>query len=101
MQQGYLAALKNTAPGNGNVGTISWISEDFPYIKRSSKKTQRSNNSSNNSEVYNHNLFISKRKLPKTGIEIKIGAIIYIMLVFPRISQVFDEKISLIDRWVE
>ena len=58
---------------------------------------RRNNNPSNNSEVYNHNLFINKRNLPKTGIEIKIGAIIYIMLQFPRVSQVFDEKISLIN----
>ena len=58
---------------------------------------RRNNNPSNNSEVYNHNLFINKRNLPKTGIEIKIGAIIYIMLQFPRVNQVFDEKISLIN----
>ena len=58
---------------------------------------RRNNNPSNNSEVYNHNLFINKRNLPKTGIEIKIGAIIYIMLQFPRVNQAFDEKISLIN----
>ena len=38
-----------------------------------------------------------KKKLPKTGIEIKIGAIIYIMLFFPRICLIYDEKISLLD----
>ncbi len=58
---------------------------------------RRNNNQSNNSEVYNYNLFKNKRNLPKTGIEIKIGAIIYIMLQFPRVNQVFDEKISLIN----
>ncbi len=57
---------------------------------------RRNNNPSNYLEVFYHK-FLSKRNLPKTGIEIKIGAIIYIMLLFPRISHVFDERISLID----
>ena len=51
----------------------------------------------NNSGVYNYSLFSNKKNLHKTGIEIKIGAIIYMMLFFPRLIKVFDEKISLID----
>ena len=61
------------------------------------KKNSNPFNKLNNLEVFNYNLFSIKRNLPKTGIEIKIGAIIYIMLLSPRVSLVFDEKISLID----
>ena len=35
--------------------------------------------------------------MPKTGVEIKIGAIIYIMLIYPEICILFDEKISLLN----
>ena len=45
----------------------------------------------------NSNLFLSKIELPKTGVEIKIGAIIYIMLIYPKICITYDEKISLLD----
>ena len=34
--------------------------------------------------------------MPKTGVEIKIGAIIYIMLIYPKICVLFDEKLSLL-----
>ena len=34
--------------------------------------------------------------MPKTGVEIKIGAIIYIMLIYPKICLLFDEKLSLL-----
>ena len=34
--------------------------------------------------------------MPKTGVEIKVGAIIYIMLLYPKICIIFDEKLSLI-----
>ena len=34
--------------------------------------------------------------MPKTGVEIKIGAIIYIMLIYPKICVLFNEKISLL-----
>ena len=44
-----------------------------------------------------YNTFSIKKNLPRTGVEIKIGAIIYIMLSFPRICLVYDEKISLLD----
>jgi DNA primase len=51
-------------------------------------------NSSNN---INFNLSFSKIKLPKTGVEIKIGAIIYIMLVYPKICITYDENLSMLD----
>ena len=35
--------------------------------------------------------------MPKTGVEIKIGAIIYIMLIYPKICIFFDEQISLLN----
>ena len=42
-------------------------------------------------------LSFSKTKLPKTGVEIKIGAIIYMMLLYPKICIAYDENISLLD----
>ena len=42
-------------------------------------------------------VFSSQKELPKTGIEIKIGAIIYFMLVWPSLCTIYDEKISLIN----
>ena len=66
-------------------------------IKLFRKKNSNPFNKFNNLGVFNYNLFSIKRNLPKTGIEIKIGAIIYIMLLSPKISLEFDEKISLID----
>ena len=41
-------------------------------------------------------LFSTKNNMPKTGVEIKVGAIIYIMLIYPKICLTFDENISLI-----
>ena len=35
--------------------------------------------------------------MPKTGVEIKVGAIIYIMLICPKVCVIFDEKISLLN----
>ena len=35
--------------------------------------------------------------MPKTGVEIKVGAIIYIMLIYPKICIKFDEKKSLLN----
>ena len=34
--------------------------------------------------------------MPKTGVEIKIGAIIFIMSMYPKICIIFNERISLI-----
>ena len=35
--------------------------------------------------------------MPKTGVEIRIGAIIYMMIEYPKLCALFDEKISLLD----
>ena len=43
------------------------------------------------------NLFSTKKNMPKTGVEIKIGAIIFMMLIYPKICALFDEKISLLN----
>ena len=51
----------------------------------------------NNFRRNTQKLFSTKKNMPKTGIEIKIGAIIYIMLIYPRICVLFDEKISLLN----
>jgi DNA primase len=50
-----------------------------------------------NRNKINSNLLYSKIKLPKTGFEIKIGAILYIMLLCPKVCLAYDEKISLLD----
>ncbi len=45
----------------------------------------------------NKKLFSIKKNMPKTGVEIKIGAIIYIMLIYPKICSIFDERITLLN----
>ena len=42
-------------------------------------------------------VFSTKKNMPKTGVEIKLGAIIYIMLIYPKICIIFNEKISLLN----
>ena len=61
------------------------------------KNIKYSHNRLSNLKYNNENLFSMKKKLPKTGIEIKIGAIIYIMLSYPIVCSQFDEKISLLN----
>ena len=51
----------------------------------------------NNFRPNTQKLFSTKNNMPKTGVEIKIGAIIYIMLIYPKICTIFDEKISLLN----
>ena len=58
---------------------------------------QNNKNPFNSFRPNRYNTFSIKKNLPITGVEIKIGAIIYIMLLFPRICLVYDEKISLLD----
>ena len=58
---------------------------------------QNNKNQLNSFRPNRYNTFSIKKNLPRTGVEIKIGAIIYIMLIFPRICLVYDEKISLLD----
>ena len=45
----------------------------------------------------NSDFIVTKTELPKTGVEIKIGAIIYIMLLYPKICITYDENISLLN----
>ena len=42
-------------------------------------------------------VFSTKKNMPKTGVEIKLGAIIYVMLIYPKICIIFNEKISLLN----
>ena len=42
-------------------------------------------------------VFSTKKNMPKTGVEIKLGAIIYLMLIYPKICIIFNEKISLLN----
>ncbi len=51
----------------------------------------------NSLKTINQNLFSTKKNMPKIGVEIKIGAIIYIMMLYPKICMIFDEQLSLIN----
>ena len=43
-----------------------------------------------------HQYTVQNKILPKIGVEIKIGAIIYMMLEYPKLCSKFDEKLSLL-----
>lgn len=43
-----------------------------------------------------HQYTVQNKILPKIGVEIKIGAIIYMMLEYPKLCSNFDEKLSLL-----
>ncbi|MDC0093596.1 DNA primase [Alphaproteobacteria bacterium] len=53
-------------------------------------------NTSNRNQT-NPYLLYRKSELPKTGVEIKIGAVIYMMLLYPILCLTYDENISLLD----
>ena len=60
---------------------------------------ERNKNISLKNNIFRSNtqkLFSTKNNMPKTGVEIKVGAIIYLMLIYPKICVKFDEKISLL-----
>ena len=88
----YLRSKVNTIENNN-------IKQAFRDEVEKRIKIFRQNNKNpfNSFRPNRYNTFSIKKNLPRTGVEIKIGAIIYIMLSFPRICLVYDEKISLLD----
>ena len=66
-------------------------------IKIFREKNKNINFENNSFRPNIQNIFSTKKKLPKTGVEIKIGAIIYLMIIYPKICLLFDEKISLLN----
>jgi DNA primase len=86
------------------VNSIQDISIKLAYRDEIEKRIKIFRNESNtifknsfNRNKTIQNLSYHKTKLPKTGFEIKIGAILYIMLLYPKICLVHDENISLLD----
>ena len=91
----YLRAKVNTIENN-NI-KLAYRDEIEKRIKIFREKNKNFYRKTNESIVKNQKSFSSKKNMPKTGVEIKIGAIIYIMLTYPRICLIFDEKISSIN----
>ena len=71
------------------------IEKRIKVYRNNSQFSQFKNVSKRN--IFNNYKLIEKQKLPKTGVEKKFEAIIYIMLLCPSVCQNFDEKISLLD----
>ena len=90
----YLRAKVNTIE-NYNI-KLAYRDEIEKRIKMFREKNKNFYRKTNMLNIKNQKLYSSKKSLPKTGVEIKIGAIIYMMLMYPKICIVFDEKISLI-----
>ena len=86
------------------VNTIEDINLKLAYrdeiekrIKIFRKNSQFSYNEAANKGKFKKYQLSQKIKLPKTGVEIKFEAIIYIMLIYPSLCITFDEKISMLD----
>ncbi len=90
----YLRTKVNTIE-NSNLKSAyrDEIEKRIKIFREKNKNIYRKTNVIN---VKNQKLFSSKKNIPKTGVEIKIGAIIFIMLMYPKICIIFNEKISLI-----
>ena len=76
---------------------LAYRDEIEKRIKTFRQKNNTVNVKPNFYKTNTQKLFSTKKNLPKTGVEIKIGALIYIMLIFPKICIIFDEKISLLN----
>ena len=86
------------------VSTIEDINLKLAYrdeiekrIKIFRKNSQFSYIQSDNKGKFKKHQLLPKIKLPKTGVEIKFEAIIYIILSYPSLCITFDEKISMLD----
>lgn len=91
----YLRTKVNTIENN-NI-KLAYRDEIEKRIKLSREKNKSYNVKRNTLNANTQKLFSSKKNMPKTGVEIKIGAIIYMMIVYPKLCTLFDEKISLLD----
>ena len=91
----YLRTKVNTIENN-NI-KLAYRDEIEKRIKLSREKNKSYNVKRNNLNANTQKLFSSKKNMPKTGVEIRIGAIIYMMIEYPKLCALFDEKLSLID----
>ena len=70
-------------------------------IERRIKVYRQKNNSFNNIKPndfkYKSYKLLQQQKLPKTGVEIKFEAIIYIISKYPSMCSIFNEKLSFLD----
>ena len=86
------------------VNIIADINLKLAYKDEIEKRIKifRKNSDLSYSEIYKNRQFkkyqlLQKINLPKTGIEIKFEAIIYILLIYPSLCITFNEKISMLD----
>ena len=91
----YLRTKVNTIEDN-NI-KLAYRDEIEKRIRIFREKNKNINFKKNNFRPNIQKLFSTKKTMPKTGVEIKIGAVIYIMLIYPKICIFFDEKISLLN----
>ena len=91
----YLREKVNTIE-NHNI-KLAYRDEIERRIRIFREKNKNPYRKTNMINLKNQKLFTTKINLPKTGVEIKIGAIIYLMLIYPKVCLIFDEKISLIN----
>ncbi len=91
----YLRTKVNTIENN-NI-KLAYRDEIEKRIRIFREKNKNINLKKNILKPNIQKLFSTKKNMPKTGVEIKIGAIIYIMLIYPKICIIFDEKLSLLN----
>ncbi len=91
----YLRTKVNTIENNNiKLAYRDEIEKRIRFLREKNKNLYSKTKALNKT---NQKLFSIKKNMPKTGVEIKIGAIIYIMLIYPKICSIFDERISLLN----
>ena len=90
----YLRTKVNTIENN-NI-KIAYRDEIEKRIKIFREKNKIINFKNNIVKSSTQKLFSSRKNMPKTGVEIKIGAIIYLMLIHPNICKIFYNEISVL-----
>ena len=90
----YLRIKVNTIENN-NI-KIAYRDEIEKRIKIFREKNKIINFKNNIVKSSTQKLFSSRKNMPKTGVEIKIGAIIYLMLIHPNICKIFYNEISVL-----
>ena len=91
----YLRSKINTIENN-NI-KLAYHDEIEKRIKFYRNKNRNFFNKTDSSDHKRVRLFSSNKNTPQTGVEIKVGAIIYIMLLYPKICLLYSEKISLLN----
>ena len=88
----YLRKKVNTIE-DSNI-KLAYRDEIEKRIRIFREKNKNINLKDMNSRPKIQKLFSTKTNIPKTGVEIKKGAIIYMMLIYPKVCIPSDEKIS-------